>query len=701
MNRRAILILGMHRSGTSALARVVGHLGASLPLAPMPETADNPSGYWESRPIARFNTRLLESAGTRWNDDGPVTDAWFADAARRTDVYEAVELLAAEFGEVPLLVLKDPRICRLLPFWREVLARAGIDACAVLSLRDPWEVARSLQARLADTAFRPAAIAAPERGLLLWLRHVLDAEARSRDMPRTVIHYKSLVADWRSAVRELLDLASLPPVSAEAAAAVEQFLTPELRRQRDTDAVDQRLALSVEVLRAIAKDVQQASMSACRAEPTRRRLDTIARSLDRLVFAYAPLRQGPEATTPADPWAGAILAEIGRTPQRAAAPPNRRRALFLSGAPLSAGHVYRVEHAVAALTVRGWKTSVLPLDDSGVAEALKAADLVMVFRAKWGEQMARVRERASARRIPLAYDIDDLVFDPAVMATGQIAFIAGLPETQRQRWFDDAALYRRAIAASDACIVTTPALAAAVGGIGPDVHLLPNGLGTKMLAAAEQSRGLPKPSSLDGLLRVGFASGTPTHHRDFATIARPLADLLARREDVRLVIVGHLDVGAVPELAGHLGRIEVRPAVSLLEVFTEVARFDINLAPLEVGNPFCEAKSPIRCFTAAVVGVPSIVAATGPLVAAVIDAETGTVARSAEDWTMAIDSLLDDSGRRERMGEAARIDVIARSGPEAIVEQTEGVYTGILAYWAPKSWPSSGTPLGAQRVRCR
>jgi len=53
-------------------------------------------------------------------------------------------LLAAAFGAAPLLVLKDPRVCRLLPFWRRLLARIGVEPCALIALRDPWEVARSL-----------------------------------------------------------------------------------------------------------------------------------------------------------------------------------------------------------------------------------------------------------------------------------------------------------------------------------------------------------------------------------------------------------------------------------------------------------------------------------------------------------------------------------------------------------------------------
>ena len=536
MHRRAILVLGMHRSGTSALTRIIGHLGASLPFDPMPETADNPCGYWESRSIARFNNRLLESAGTRWNDDAPLPDAWFADPARAADEDEAATLLAAAFGDATLLVLKDPRVCRLLPLWRNVLARGGIESCAVIALRDPGEVARSLQARLEDAAFRPAAVAAPERGLLLWLRYVLDAEARSRDMPRTVIDYSALVADWRAAVRGLVELVPLPTITFEASTAIDAFLSPGLRRQRGPDASGATGGMAaVEALRTVGEEVAQAVGTGVEQAAAQRRLDALARSFDRLSTPYAPLRQGPAATTLRDPWAGVILAEL-----------------------------------------------------------------------------------------------------------------AGLPPT-----------------------------AAAV--VVPRVYVLRNGLSAAMLAAAFEARGNPQPSAGDGRLRIGFASGTPTHHRDFATIAPALADLLAQRSDVDLIIVGHFDMASAPELAPHGARIEVRPAVSLLELHAEVARFDINLAPLETDNPFCEAKSPIRCTTAALVGVPSVVAATAPLVAAVVDGETGLVARSTEDWTTMITRLLDDPGCRTALGEAARVDAIARFGPAAIRQCAGLVYATILA----------------------
>lgn len=678
MHRRAILVLGMHRSGTSALTRVIGHLGAALPLDPMPETVDNPRGYWESRSIARFNNRLLESAGTRWNGDGPLPPGWFADPARAADRAEAAALLESAFGGAPVLVLKDPRLCRLLPFWREVLEAGAIEPLAVVALRDPGEVARSLQARLGDAAFRPAAVAALERGLLLWLRYVLEAESWSRDMPRTVIDYPSLVADWRTSVGTLVELASLPAIDAGAAAAIDGFLAPGLRRQRE-DGEASLPPGGERLLGGVGDGVRQAVGGGVGQAASQRRLDMLSRAFDRLTAAFAPLRQGPAATTPRDPWARLILDELATLPMVVPPPPRRRRVLVLSGAPRSAGHVYRVVHAVEGLAAEGWQASWLPLDGEGVGAAVGDADLVVVFRAKWSAGLGAVRDRCLARGIPLVHDIDDLVFDPAVIEAGRIDFIDRAPEERRRQWLADAALQRRAIAESDACLVTTPALAAAASAVLPRVHVLPNGLSAAMLAAADEARSGPKPSALDGRLRVGFASGTPTHRRDFATIAPALAGLLAGRADFDLVIVGHFDVAEVPELAPHRSRIEIRPAVPLADLHAEVARFDVNLAPLETGNPFCEAKSPIRCTTAALVGVPSVVAATGPLAAAVVDGETGHVARTAEEWSASIARLLDDPTHRATLGEAARIDAIARFGPAAVGARAGLVCAAILA----------------------
>lgn len=357
----------------------------------------------------------------------------------------------------------------------------------------------------------------------------------------------------------------------------------------------------------------------------------------------------------------------------------RRAILFLSAAPRSAGHVYRVEHAMAALAARGWHTVCLPLDAPSAAVEATRSDAVVVFRALHNEAFASVRAATRERGIPLVFEIDDLLFDSGVMLAGHMAFLDQLPAERQQRWILDASLYRQALAACDACVVTTGALAAAAGAVVPRVLIVPNGIDAQMIAAADAARVSPKPSAGDGCLRLGFAAGTPTHHRDFTTIAPFVARLLGRRPDVRLVVVGHLDVGAIADLTPCLRQIEVRSAVPLPALHEELARFDINLAPLETGNPFCEAKSAIRCTAAALVACPSVVAATGALIESIVEGETGFVARDGATWTAAVEALLDNPARRLAMGQAARADTIARFGPAIQEERFAGAYSAILA----------------------
>jgi hypothetical protein len=234
--RKVLLVLGMHRSGTSATAGLLARLGAGTPATPMPANRHNPRGYGESDVLFRLHDRLLAEAGSAWHDWGPLdacrlTAAGGAGGARAA----LADAFAAEFGtgaKAPgLAVLKDPRICRFLPLWQAALADLGAATLAVLPLRHPREVADSLAGR--DGI-------AEEEALLLWLRHALEAEAGSRALPRVLFRYEDLVADWRAvATRIAATLAVAWPVPpGEAAPAVEAFLRRDLRHHAaDPDAV--------------------------------------------------------------------------------------------------------------------------------------------------------------------------------------------------------------------------------------------------------------------------------------------------------------------------------------------------------------------------------------------------------------------------------------------------------------------------------
>jgi hypothetical protein len=220
IGRRLLLVLGMHRSGTSALSGLLGQVGFQAPTNPDPADVNNPTGYWEPPHIRRFHDRLIEGCQSSWEDPLLPVLPWQPEQPEAALV-ELEAAIAADFADcVPeaVALVKDPRQCRLMPLWNQLMERRPLVAQAVLLLRRPEAVAASLWRRDELTA---------DRALLLWLTHTLEAERHSRALPRVVLSYEALLADPAAALRTCQRLAGLP----EQAAAPDlllQWIRPEL-----------------------------------------------------------------------------------------------------------------------------------------------------------------------------------------------------------------------------------------------------------------------------------------------------------------------------------------------------------------------------------------------------------------------------------------------------------------------------------------
>jgi len=223
--KRVLIVLGMHRSGTSAATRVLNLCGADLPQTLMQPRPDNPAGFWESEPIARLTEQILGKVGLRWDDVGAFPDCWLQSEAMDHYRQALTQILHRELGDSYLSVLKDPRLCRLVPLLDAALDELGARANYVLPLRNPLEVAESLKAR---NGFPVA------QGLLLWVRYLLEAEYYTRGAPRIFVGYDELLSDWPGVIRrigEVFDLA-WPRSPETAEAEVNRFLTEALKHQQ-------------------------------------------------------------------------------------------------------------------------------------------------------------------------------------------------------------------------------------------------------------------------------------------------------------------------------------------------------------------------------------------------------------------------------------------------------------------------------------
>jgi hypothetical protein len=216
------MVLGMHRSGTSAVTRVVGLLGADLPKNLMQSNSGNESGYWESTDLMVVHDEILDSAGSKWDDWRAFNPEWYRSPAADAFKSRIVEVLERDFEHSRLFVIKDPRICRIWPLWSEVLDTFGAKPGVVISVRNPLEVAASLKRRDGFLAGKCG---------LLWLRHVIDAEASTRGLPRTIVNYEDLLEDPNGVVATLGSRLGVgwPRRAAVSELEIERFITPQLR----------------------------------------------------------------------------------------------------------------------------------------------------------------------------------------------------------------------------------------------------------------------------------------------------------------------------------------------------------------------------------------------------------------------------------------------------------------------------------------
>jgi hypothetical protein len=225
--RRAVLVLGMHRSGTSAVAGVISALGAAAPKTSFAPQCDNPRGFFESAALVVAHDELLASAGTCWHDWRQFDARWLRSTAAEKHRQRIKNLILSEFGEQPLICIKDPRLCRFVPFTLSILAELNLSAVAILAVRNPLEVAYSLQRR--DNFAVP-------KSTMLWLRHVLDAEYSTRSLSRYFLPYDGLLRNWRHHVDRIAEQTGIvwPDRSDRSGAEIDQFLTTELYRERAT-----------------------------------------------------------------------------------------------------------------------------------------------------------------------------------------------------------------------------------------------------------------------------------------------------------------------------------------------------------------------------------------------------------------------------------------------------------------------------------
>ncbi|MBP7216037.1 MAG: hypothetical protein KBA46_02005, partial [Candidatus Omnitrophica bacterium] len=145
--RTCVIILGMHRSGTSALAGVLHILGLNLGKDLLAGNEFNIKGYFENRKLYIIHERLLRSLNSGWHDDADLPLGWHVWPALDAYKEEIKQVLVGDFGSSDTFCLKDPRFAILLPLYVEIFNELMIDPCFIIMKRSIPEIMQSLNAR--------------------------------------------------------------------------------------------------------------------------------------------------------------------------------------------------------------------------------------------------------------------------------------------------------------------------------------------------------------------------------------------------------------------------------------------------------------------------------------------------------------------------------------------------------------------------
>lgn len=223
-----LFVLGMGRSGTAALTRALSLCGGTLPAGMVGANSANPGGYWEPRKAVVLNEAILRRHGSAIFDPSlRLQEEGAFNAEEKAACIADIKAFLTTLPAAPLVIIKDPRITLLSGVWFEAARQAGFDIMTVIAVRHPQEVIASIAAQ---------APASPEFTSALWLKANLLAERDTRGLPRVFVEYANLLGDWRREIKRISAALAID-LHARDEGVIEEFLKPDLRRQRHSGAV--------------------------------------------------------------------------------------------------------------------------------------------------------------------------------------------------------------------------------------------------------------------------------------------------------------------------------------------------------------------------------------------------------------------------------------------------------------------------------
>lgn len=327
--------------------------------------------------------------------------------------------------------------------------------------------------------------------------------------------------------------------------------------------------------------------------------------------------------------------------------------LIVNGAQGISSGLFRSDAVAKSFKKMDWNVTVISVEEFRNAD-LENINILYMVRCALFAWMEEKIEKIKTNKIPLISDFDDLVFRPDLI--DEIDGVRYITTEEKQNYKKGMGQYRNMIEKSDLVVVTTDALKSEVNKINSNCIVLKNyPLQDAIISAKKvKEKGIPKRKI------IGYYSGTLTHQADFKVCSGAVARFLLANPEWKLRIVGKFILEEFNELERVRSQVEQIGLLSYQEMIVNMAECTVVLAPLEK-NIFCECKSELKYFDAALVNVPIIATDTEIYKKVIKYGSNGLYVHQNINWDLEL-SKLTNLEFMNKLGKGAFIDVISFYG---------------------------------------
>ncbi|HFC76888.1 MAG TPA: glycosyltransferase family 1 protein [Candidatus Moranbacteria bacterium] len=330
--------------------------------------------------------------------------------------------------------------------------------------------------------------------------------------------------------------------------------------------------------------------------------------------------------------------------------------LFITGGVGDSAH-YRSHNVAEELKKHNFKCSVMIQDNPFLYRYANNFKVFIFQKTISTPTLQRLIDEIKKQKKEIIFETDDLIFDEKYLH--QMDYWKQMDKFTKQQYEGGQGSELLKDNYVKTCTTTTTFLKNKLEQYNKKVFLVPNRICDEELKIANKLYSNLQPTTYNlKTIKIGYFSGTISHNKDFATITDTLINIMDKYKQVKLVLVGPLDIEN--KLNKYSDRIEQLPMVSRRKHYANIASVDINISPLEIDNEFCQAKSALKFFEAGIVGVPTVATATQSFQDAILDGRNGLVASNEKEWFEKLERLITDNEFRAKMGAEARKTVLKK-----------------------------------------